>query len=54
MDSGKQTLAQLVDYVCGAVSRSIRAEAANADEFRNLIQGREGQVLFWPAESETG
>lgn len=54
MDSRTQVLGQLADYVCGAVSRSIRAEAENPDEFRKLIEAREGQMVFWPAESETG
>lgn len=58
MDSRKQPLVQLADYVCGAVSRAIRAEAANADEFRRLIADREGRVIYWPPEdvieSKTG
>jgi hypothetical protein len=54
MDSDKQVLGQLADYVCGAVSRSIRAEAENADEFRQVIKAREGQVISWPVENETG
>jgi hypothetical protein len=52
MDSNKQVLAQLADYVCGAVSRSIRAEATNADEYRKLLRHREGFAVMWPAQSE--
>jgi hypothetical protein len=57
MDSAKQPLGQLADYVCGAVSRSIRAEADNADEFRKLIKSHEGQATIWPLshpENATG
>lgn len=49
IESAKESLAQLADYVCGAVSRSVRAEAPNADEFRKLIRAHEGQTIYWPA-----
>lgn len=54
MNSVKEPLGQLADYVCGAVSRSIRAEAKNADEYRKVIKSHEGQVILWPSENETG
>jgi len=47
-------LVQLVDYVCGAVTRSLRAESTDADEYREIIRGREGMVWVWPRKSETG
>lgn len=50
MNSRKQPLVQLADYVCGAVSRSIRADTDDADDYRRLIAAREGEVLLWTGE----
>jgi hypothetical protein len=48
LESRKEPLAQIADYVCGAVARSVRAETENADRFRHIIRGREGRVEIWP------
>jgi hypothetical protein len=52
--SDKENLAQLTDYVCGSIHRSVAQKGNKPQEFRELFQVREGTVLIWPeVEKET-
>jgi hypothetical protein len=46
--SHSNSLVQLADMVCGAVSRSIQTGRAKGDIFRKLISSREKRVQLWP------
>jgi hypothetical protein len=41
-------LCQLVDYVCGALTRSVKQLKKDADVYRELLKNREGKIIFWP------
>ena len=52
--SDKENLAQLTDYVCGSIHRSVAKKGNKPEEFRELFHVREGTVLIWPeVEKET-